>query len=114
MRAMSVNNTGNKPALVPISLPQPELGTVEILVRVHAVGVTPTELMWSPTIHTRDGGARSRAVPGHEFSGVVAACGSGVNDFRPGEEVYGLNDWFADGATAEFCVTLPENISLKP
>ncbi len=25
-----------------------------------------------------------------------------------------MNDWFADGATAEFCITLPENVARKP
>jgi hypothetical protein len=25
-----------------------------------------------------------------------------------------MNDWFADGATAEFCITLPQNIAHKP
>jgi hypothetical protein len=28
-----------------------------------------------------------------------------------GDEVYGLNDWFADGATAEFYLTRPEWIA---
>ena len=35
-------------------------------------------------------------------------------DFEVGDEVYGMNDWFADGATAEFCITLPRNIARKP
>lgn len=55
-----------------------------------------------------------RAVPGHEFSGVIAALGKDVKEFEIGEEVYGLNDWFVDGATAEFCITLPQNIARKP
>lgn len=55
-----------------------------------------------------------RAVPGHEFSGVIAALGKDVQDFEIGDEVYGMNDWFVDGATAEFCITLPRNIARKP
>jgi hypothetical protein len=35
-------------------------------------------------------------------------------DFEVGDEVYGMNDWFADGGTAEFCITLPRNIAQKP
>ena len=31
-----------------------------------------------------------------------------------GDEVYGMSDWFADGAAAEYCLTLPQNISAKP
>jgi NADPH:quinone reductase-like Zn-dependent oxidoreductase len=53
-------------------------------------------------------------VPGHEFSGVITAIGKDVHDFEIGDEIYGMNDWFADGATAEFCITLPQNIALKP
>ena len=55
-----------------------------------------------------------RAVPGHEFSGVIAAVGKNVEGFEVGDEVYGMNDWFMDGATAEFCITLPQNIAPKP
>ena len=55
-----------------------------------------------------------RTVPGHEFSGVITAIGKDVQDFEVGDEVYGMNDWFADGATAEFCITLPQNIARKP
>ena len=53
-------------------------------------------------------------VPGHEFSGVITAIGKDVQGFEVGDEVYGMNDWFADGATAEFCITLPQNIARKP
>jgi NADPH:quinone reductase-like Zn-dependent oxidoreductase len=40
--------------------------------------------------------------------------GKNVRGFKVGDEVYGMNDWFADGATAEFCITLPQNIARKP
>jgi hypothetical protein len=30
-----------------------------------------------------------------------------VEDLDVGDEVYGVNDWFAYGATADFCITLP-------
>jgi NADPH:quinone reductase-like Zn-dependent oxidoreductase len=55
-----------------------------------------------------------RTVPGHEFSGVIKEIGKGVQGFEVGDEVYGMNDWFADGATAEFCITLPQSIARKP
>ena len=51
-----------------------------------------------------------RAVSGHEFSGVITEIGKNVQDFEIGDEVYGMNGWFADGATAEFCITLPQNV----
>ena len=55
-----------------------------------------------------------RTVPGHEFSGLITAIGKDVQGFEVGDEVYGMNDWFADGATAEYCIALPQNIARKP
>src|SRR5206468_2122620 len=51
---------------------------------------------------------------GHEFSGEVAALGEGVTDVVVGEQVYGMNDWFMDGAQAEFCLARPADIAPKP
>jgi NADPH:quinone reductase-like Zn-dependent oxidoreductase len=113
MRAMQLTDD-NKATLVEENVPQPKPGPGEVLIRVHAAGVTPTELLWYPTTHTKTGEARTGAVPGHEFSGVVAALGEGVSGFGVGQEIYGMNDWFADGATAEFCVTQPGSIVSKP
>ena len=114
MKAMQINNADQGPVLILVELPKPQAGASEILVHVHAAGVTPTELLWYTTTHTKSGAARMRAVPGHEFSGVIAAIGEDVQDFEIGDEVYGMNDGFADGATAEFCITLPRNIARKP
>lgn len=114
MKAMQVKKSDQGPVLIPSELQKPEVGLGEILVHVHAAGVTPTELLWYPTTHTKSGAERERAVPGHEFSGVIAAIGKDVQDFAVGDEVYGMNDWFADGATADFCITLPQNIAGKP
>jgi len=114
MKAMRIENIQRGQALIAVELPRPQPGDSEVLIRVHAAGVTPTELIWYPTIHAKDGALRTSAVPGHEFSGVIAALGKEVHGFDVGDEVYGMNDWFADGATAEFCITLPQNIARKP
>jgi NADPH:quinone reductase-like Zn-dependent oxidoreductase len=34
--------------------------------------------------------------------------------FDTGQEVYGMNDWFADGAMAEYCITQPTSVAQKP
>jgi NADPH:quinone reductase-like Zn-dependent oxidoreductase len=114
MKAMQVNTPDQRPVLILVELQKPEAGLGEIVVHVHAAGVTPTELLWYTTTHTKSGTARMRTVPGHEFSGVITAIGKDVQDFEVGDEFHGMNDWFADGATAEFCITLPQNIARKP
>jgi NADPH:quinone reductase-like Zn-dependent oxidoreductase len=75
--------------------------------------VTHTELLWQPTTHTKSGENRRHAIPGHEFSGTIAAVGPGA-DGAVGEEVFGMNDWYAQGATAEYCCTLPSALAPRP
>jgi NADPH:quinone reductase-like Zn-dependent oxidoreductase len=114
MKAMEVNRADQGPVLIAIELPQPEPGEGELLIRVRAVGVTRPELNWYPTTHAKDGTPRKGAVPGHEFSGVIAALGKNTKGFEVGQDVYGVSDWFVDGAIAEFCVTQPQSIAPKP
>jgi NADPH:quinone reductase-like Zn-dependent oxidoreductase len=87
----------------------------QVLVRVYATAITPTELDWYPTFHTPEGGMRPfPIILGHEFSGVVEAVGSGCLGIQVGDPIYGLSDWFIDGAQAEYCLTVPANIAPKP
>src|SRR5689334_19895025 len=89
------------PTFVYEDAPDPRPGAGEVLVRVHAAAVTPTELAWSPTAHALDGSPRPLPiVTGHEFSGTVAELGAGVTGLAIGDAVYGMNDWFRDGAQA--------------
>jgi len=94
--------------------PQPAPGAGEVLIEVHAAGITSSELAWGPTTQTKDGKPRANAIPAHEFSGVIVACGAGVDQFTVGQQVYGMNDWYSDGALAEFCVTQSSSIEIKP
>lgn len=114
MKVFSLVEANSKPSLVQIEIPRPTPTAGEILVRVRAAGVTPTELQWYPTTHTQSGAMRTNAVPGHEFSGIVEEVGSGTDGVKVGDEIYGMNDWFADGAIAEYCVTLPAFVAPKP
>ena len=114
MKAMRVSDFAPTAVLFEDNVAQPKPGRGELLVRIYAAGVTSKELLWCPTTHSKDGERRSRAVPGHEFSGVIAAVGEDVAGFDIGQEVYGMNDWFADGAMAEFCITQPTSVAQKP
>ena len=114
MKAMQLNHAGQEPVLIATELPKPEPGEGELLIRVRAVGVTHTELDWYPNGHAKDGTPREGAVPGHEFSGVIDALGKNTRGFQLGQGVFGMSDWFINGAIAEFCVTQPQSIAPKP
>lgn len=114
MKVLRLVRSAPQPLLVEQEIPRPQPQPDEVLVRVRAVAVTPSELLWLPTLNTIDGGSRKAPVLGHEFSGEIAECGDGVRDLAIGQDVYGMNDWFAEGALAEYCVTRPEWTANKP
>ena len=114
MRAAQVIKGQDAPTLAIAEVPMPAPGKGEVLIQVRAAGVTHTELRWYPTSHNKEGGPRGHAIPGHEFSGAVAQIGEEVDAFAVGDEVFGMNDWFTDGATAEYCVTLRASIARMP
>jgi NADPH:quinone reductase-like Zn-dependent oxidoreductase len=115
MKAVRLHARGGPEALAYEDAPRPEPGDGEVLVQVHATAVTPTEFQWAPTWTTRSGQARPfPLILGHEFSGVLAALGRGVTAPARGEAVYGLNDWFRDGAEADYCVARADEVAAKP
>jgi len=115
MKAICLRARGGPEALAYGEVQQARPGEGEVLVRVHAAGVIQTELSWVPTWTTRAGGPRPfPVIPGHEFSGEIATLGAGVRDAGVGDLVYGLNDWYRDGASAEYCVASVADIAGKP
>ena len=115
MKAICLLSSGGPERLVYEDVPRPYPDKGNVLIHVHAAGVTPTELLWSPTWKTRTGVPRPfPIIPGHEFSGVIAALAPGVFDLRIGDAVYGLTDWFENGTQAEFCVARAGDLALKP
>jgi NADPH:quinone reductase-like Zn-dependent oxidoreductase len=114
LKIVRLSHSEQPPLLVEANVPQPQPQRGELLVRVYAAGVTPTEVVWYPTTHDKSGEKRSCAVPGHEFSGVIAAMGEDTTGFAIGDEVCGMNDWFADGAMAEYCITQVSSLAYKP
>src|SRR5499427_10316076 len=115
MKAIGLCARGGPEAFAYQEVPQPRPGEGEVLVRVHAAGVIHTELSWVPTWTTHAGEPRSLPViPGHEFSGEIAALGAGVKDVGVGDLVYGLNDWYRDGASAEYWVARIADFAHKP
>ena len=73
MKAMEFTDKLN---LQPVTRPVPQPKAGAILIQVYTTGVTPTEKLWYTTSHYADGSARSKAIPEHEFSGIVAGLGA--------------------------------------
>ena len=97
--------------------PSPDLGPRDVLVRVHASGVSPGELDWPGAWLDHDAAPRvPPIVPGHEVAGVVQAVGAEATGFAVGDEVFGYIDVHRDGSDAEYVAVRADagELALKP
>jgi NADPH:quinone reductase len=105
MKAALYRGTGPAREVLRIEeVPRPEPGRGEVLVRVHASGINPTDFK------ARSGAVPRQfdgfQVPHHDGAGVIEAVGAGVDPARAGERVW---LWFAAhrspwGTAAEWTV----------
>jgi threonine 3-dehydrogenase len=70
-------------------VPPPKLGINDVLIKVHKTGICGTDLHIYEWDNWAQGAVRTPLVIGHEFVGAIAAVGSNVADFEPGEIVSG-------------------------
>ena len=101
MTTLRAHRRGGPEVLVVERAPVPLPAPGEVVLAVHAAAITFDELTWDET-WTRDGVNRTPVIPSHEVSGVVSETASGVTDYKPGDEVYGLISFDRDGAAADF------------
>ncbi|MFI6007289.1 NADP-dependent oxidoreductase [Streptomyces sp. NPDC051243] len=107
MRAISQDALGGPEVLKEVELRRPAPRPNEVLVRVRAAGVNPTD--WK---HRQTGGFLGEPpfVLGWDVSGVVEAVGIGVARFKPGDEVFGMLPYpFGHGSHAEY-VSAPARV----
>ena len=112
MRAISQDVLGGPEVLKEVELERPAPRPNEVLVRVRAAGVNPTD--WK---HRATGGFLGEPpfVLGWDVSGVVEAVGIGVARFKPGDEVFGMLSYpFGHGSHAEYVTAPARTFALKP
>ncbi|MER5194325.1 NADP-dependent oxidoreductase [Streptomyces sp. NPDC002755] len=112
MRVIGQNVLGGPEVLEEqvVELPAPRPN--QVLVRVRAAGVNPTD--WK---HRATGGFLGEPpfVLGWDLSGTVEAVGIGVAAFRPGDEVFGMLPYpFGHGSHAEYAIAPVRALWHKP
>ncbi len=116
MRAVVRTRYGGPDVIERADIGVPEPAVNEVLVRVRASSVNPIdlhELTGLPYLVRLSGGWRRPRKPriGSDFAGTVAAVGSGVTRFRPGDEVFGVGY----GAFADYLsVAQDKGIAARP
>ncbi|MER5547771.1 NADP-dependent oxidoreductase [Streptomyces sp. NPDC002589] len=112
MRAVSQDVLGGPEVLREVQVERPEPGPNQVLVRVRAAGVNPTD--WK---HRATGGFLGRPpfVLGWDVSGEVVATGIGVAAFTPGDEVFGMLPYpHGHGSHAEYVIAPVRALTHKP
>ncbi|MFD3924654.1 NADP-dependent oxidoreductase [Streptomyces sp. NPDC058614] len=112
MRVISQHVLGEPEVLEVIEVERPEPRANEILIKVRAAGVNPTD--WK---HRASGGFLGEPpfVLGWDVSGVVEAVGVGVARFKPGDEVFGMLSYpWGHGSHAEYVAAPARAFVLKP
>ena len=114
MKAIRVHSREGTKALVYEDAPLPPLAEGDALVRVHAAAITPTEFTWNSTFTTAERKERLPVIPGFEVSGRVETMGPGATGFDEGAEVFGLLNFWRDGAAAEYVAVHAADLAPKP
>ncbi|AVH55006.1 MULTISPECIES: NADP-dependent oxidoreductase [Streptomyces] len=112
MRAISQDVLGGPEVLREVEVERPTPRANEVLVRVRAAGVNPTD--WK---HRAGGGFLGEPpfVLGWDVSGVVEATGIGVARFKPGDEVFGMLSYpYGHGSHAEYVTAPARAFAHKP
>jgi NADPH:quinone reductase-like Zn-dependent oxidoreductase len=112
MRAIRQEVLGGPEVLREVEVERPEPGFSQVLVKVHAAGVNPTD--WGHRAHGIFLGPPP-FILGWDVSGVVVATGFGVTLFKPGDEVFGMLPYpFGVGSHAEYVAGPARAFANKP
>ncbi|MER6571837.1 NADP-dependent oxidoreductase [Streptomyces sp. NPDC001093] len=112
MRAIGQDVLGGPEVLKEVRMQRPKPGPNQVLVRVRAAGVNPTD--WK---HRATGGFLGEPpfVLGWDVSGEVVETGIGVAAFEPGDEVFGMLPYpYGHGSHAEYVIAPVRALAHKP
>jgi len=109
MRAVLVEQFSPVEALRIVDIPDPEIGSGQLLVEVKAAGLGFVDrLKIGGLYQTKDS---LPFVPGMEFAGIVSRVSDAVSRFKVGDRVFGLA---RRGALAEEIAVIADEVSLMP
>lgn len=114
MKAIRIHAYGRDDQLKLEEAPVPVCRTNDVLVQVVAAGINPVD--WKLR-----SGAMANAIAktfpfvlGQDGAGVVAAVGSEVSRFAPGDEVFFYDEFERGGSYAEFIAVDSYQVAIKP
>jgi NADPH:quinone reductase-like Zn-dependent oxidoreductase len=114
MRAVVQHRYGGPETLQVEDVARPAVENGEVLVRVRAAALNPTDyVVMRGFLRPQTGWRRpnpKQLVRGFDAAGIVEAVGANVSELAPGDAVFGS----CRGSFAEYAVGVPEKLVLKP
>ena len=124
MKAIVIEAYGTAEVLKPATnLLIPEIGENQVLIENYAAGVNPHDIYLRAGALSAFLNGKFPIIPGLDIAGKVAAIGSEVKTFKPGDYVYAMMDankrlsstgFAKTGAYAEFSITREDTLSEMP
>jgi NADPH:quinone reductase-like Zn-dependent oxidoreductase len=112
VRAVVQRRYGGPETLELADVARPAIGSDDVLVRVRAAAVNPTDYVVMRGLLRWETGWRrpEQQVRGFDAAGTVEAVGANVADLSPGDAVFGS----CRGSFAEYAVAVPAKLVQKP
>jgi NADPH2:quinone reductase len=116
MRAVGFTEFGDPSVLGIVTVPKPSPGPGQVLVRVEAATVNPTDLGFRRGGRALPPGMEPPFIPGMDLAGVIDAVGPEVAQWQPGNRVMAaVSPWVAGGgAQAEYRVVTEDQLAKVP
>jgi len=116
MRAVGFTEFGDPSVLGIVTVPKPSPGPGQVLVRVEAATVNPTDLGFRHGGRALPPGLEPPFIPGMDLAGVIDAVGPEVAQWQPGNRVMAaVSPWVAGGgAQAEYRVVTEDQLAKVP
>jgi len=114
MKAAFFDRFGGPDVLKYGDLPDPAAAAGEVIVDVVTASVNAADWKFRAGQYPSSGQTKFPAVPGRDFSGVVSALGSGVDDLKIGEPVFGVLDAGREGTYCEKIAIRSAIVGKKP
>ncbi|MDR6488065.1 NADPH:quinone reductase-like Zn-dependent oxidoreductase [Chryseobacterium vietnamense] len=117
MKAVILNEAGGVGNLQFAEIDKPVIGNDEVLVKVVSVSINPVDVKsraYEGVLHWIFEENRP-VILGWDISGEVVETGKDVTDFKTGDEVFGMVNFFGKGnAYAEYIAAPAAHLALKP